>query len=270
MTTFISCDQLKLNYTFSPVSNAKAVIVIVHGMGEHHGRYKNVVDFYTNNGYSVFAFDLRGHGLSEGPKGHTPSYERLMIDIEFAIKQAELVSNCKKIILYGHSLGGNLVLNYCIHKKHSLTAIIVRSPWVKLSFAPPKIRVFLAQCMNGIYPAYTEKNTLDTKAISRSKEEVNAYETDPLIHNKISAGMFFSILNKGNELYKTIEKLNCPTLLMHGDADRLTSCQATTDIAQLNTSFITLRIWNGAYHELHHEPERNEVFAFELAWLQKL
>ena len=173
-------DGLSLfTQSWQPEDRPRAAICLVHGMGEHSGRYVHVADRLTKAGYVLFTFDLRGHGKSEGPRGHTPSYEALMQDISFLLEAANKQFPQLPYFLYGHSLGGNLVLNYVLRYKPQLKGVIVTGPWLRLAFEPPVFKVTFGKVMNKIRPSFSQSSGLDTKALSHDSEVVHAYENDP-------------------------------------------------------------------------------------------
>jgi len=177
---FKTFDGLQLfARSWQPEAKPRAVICLIHGMGEHSGRYTHVADQLTQTGYTLLSFDLRGHGQSQGPRGHTPSYEALLNDINSLLNEADKNFPELPRFLYGHSLGGNLVLNYVLHRQPKLKGVIVTDPWLRLAFEPPRFKIILAQITNYIWPSFSQKNGLDTKTLSRDPEVVHAYENDP-------------------------------------------------------------------------------------------
>lgn len=266
---FTSSDNLKLYAQYWEATQPKAIVVLVHGMGEHSNRYQHVAESFCKNQYSFFSFDLRGHGKSEGKKGHTPTYERLMLDIDFAIEKAKEFLGDRPIILYGHSLGGNQVLNYLLRRNTHLLATIVSSPWIRLAFEPPKIKVRLAKIMNTLYGAFTEKSELDASALSSDAQVGIAYKKDPLVHEYVTARMFLQCYEAGNYILEKASKFKAPLLLVHGDQDRLTSYIASTDLHTLNKDAIDLRIWKDGYHELHNEVFKEEYIQYLIDWCNR-
>jgi len=263
-------DGLSLfGQSWQPEDQPRAVVCLVHGMGEHSGRYAHVADRLTKTGYIIFAFDLRGHGRSEGQLGHTPSYEALLNDIDFLLGEAEKHFPQLPRFLYGHSLGGNLVLNYVLRRKPELKGAVTTGPWLRLAFEPPAFKVILAKVTNQIWPSFSQISGLDTKAISRDPEVVRAYENDPLGHDHISARMFIGVYQAGQWSLEHASELPIPLLLMHGGDDKLSSVKASREFADKVTEKCTLKIWDGLYHEIHNEPEKEEVFKFFIDWLDK-
>jgi alpha-beta hydrolase superfamily lysophospholipase len=252
---------------WEPNEKPKAVVALVHGHGEHVGRYHHVGKAFTRAGYTLIGFDLRGHGKSGGPRGHTTSYDALMDDIaDFLTQVSKRYPKLKKF-LYGHSLGGNLVLNFVLRYKPRLAGAIVTGPWLKLAFEPPAVQVTLARVMNKIAPAYTQDSNLDTTALSRDAEVVKAYDEDPLVHDRISARLYMGIHDSGLWALDHAAEFPVPLLLMHGTGDRLTSSQASRDFAERGGKKVTWRTWEGWYHELHNEPGKAEVLKAMIAWM---
>jgi len=252
---------------WAPDGKPKSAIALVHGHGEHVGRYAHVAAALTARGYVLMGFDLRGHGRSGGPRGHTPSYAALMDDISAFLDQVSGRYPGLPRFLYGHSLGGNLVINYVLRRKPDLRGAIATGPWLKLAFEPPAAQVTLGKLMNGIAPGFTQNSNLDTKGLSHDAAVVAAYENDPLVHEKISARLFVEIYNTGLWALEHAAELSLPLLLMHGSADPITSAKASQEFAAKAGEMVTLKIWPDMYHEIHNEAAQAEVFKVMLAWL---
>ncbi len=254
---------------WAPQGKPKAVICLVHGHGEHIGRYAHVGAALAKAGYALLGFDLRGHGKSAGPRGHAPSYEALMDDIAAFLEQASGRYPKTPRLLYGHSLGGNLVINYALRRKPGLAGVIATGPWLKLAFQPPASKVSLGRMMNNILPGFSQASGLETAALSRDPDVARAYESDPLVHDKISARLFVSVYESGLWALEHAAELSLPLLLMHGTADRLTSAEASKEFAAKAGKKVTLSLWEGWYHEIHNEPEKEKVFKVMTEWMDK-
>lgn len=240
----------------------------MHGLGEHSSRYNHLASYLNDHEYSVAAFDLRGHGKSGGPRGHTPAYETLMDDIERLLVEVRTLAPDTPIFLYGHSLGGNLGLNYVLRRKPTLQGAIISGPWLRLPTEPKKIQVILARIMNKIYPAFAQSSGLDTEGLSHDPEVVREYEQDPLVHDKISARLFVETYQTGLWALEQAGQFPLPLLLMHGEADRLTSAEASRKFAAQIKQGCTLKIWEGMFHEIHNEPEKETVYQEIVTWLE--
>ncbi len=244
------------------------VMVIVHGMGEHGGRYAHVADFYNKKGIHCLAFDLRGHGKSDGQRGHTPSFTQLMDDLQKMQEEAKKQFPDLPILWYGHSMGGNLSLNYFIRNQPNIKAAIISAPYIRLAFDPPKWKTVLGKWSASILPTLSQPTGLDAKAISRDKKVVDKYVKDPLVHDKITSSFFVNVHFAGPYILENQSKLNVPIYLLHGKADQLTSFAASEELAKKNTK-ITWKPWPNLYHEMHNEPEQNEVLNAQWEWLKQ-
>ena len=248
--------------------NTERVLLIVHGLGEHIGRYEHVADFFNTRNTAVLGTDARGHGKSDGKRGHALNYDVLMADVWRSIENARDRFPNVPIIIYGQSMGGNLVANYILRKDTKpLAAAIISSAWFKLAFEPPAFKVKLGKFMSGIYPAFTQDNELDANDLSRDPAVVKAYEEDPLVHSKISASMFFHVYEAGYWAYDNASKLNIPALVTHGSLDKLTSAEASKEFAENAGSNATFQMWEGMPHEPHNDPEKDKVLECWNSWI---
>lgn len=245
----------------------RAVVCLVHGLGEHCGRYGHVAAALNAQGYAVLACDQRGHGRSGGQRGVIPSYDALMDDIGLLLAQAGQRFPGKPRFLYGHSLGGNEVLNYALRRRPNLAGVIATSPGLRTAFKPPAMQLAVGRLMNRLWPAFTLPNGLELAALSRDPAVITAYETDPLNHDRLSARLGVSLLEAGEWAIAHAAEFPVPLLLMHGTADRLTSHEASQAFAS-KAPTCTLKLWEGLYHETHNEPEKEAVLGFMLDWVQ--
>ena len=257
------------SYT-KPPGEVKGVIAVVHGMGEHFGRYRYVAEFFANAGYATIGIDYRGHGRSGGKKGHAPSLDHLLDDIALLLKKAADLFGDLPIILYGHSMGGNLAANYVLRCKPTLKSLVLTSPYFKLAFAPPAWKVTMAKGLANLLPSMTLPTALEEAALSRDAEVVKAYTNDPLVHDKMSASFFAAVHPAASYAIQHAGELLVPTLVMHGTADRITSPEGSKEFSQNNPQWITLKLWEGLYHETHNEPEKEEVLQYIVQWIDKL
>jgi alpha-beta hydrolase superfamily lysophospholipase len=274
MKTYESGWENKENLAFYvrswvPDKIPKAVVALVHGHGEHVGRYAHVGKAFTGAGYALSAFDLRGHGRSGGPRGHAPNYEALLDDVADFL--ALVVGRFPKlpVFLYGHSTGGNLVLNYTLRRNPDVVGVIVTDPWLKLAFDVPIARLLMAKVMDKIAPGFTQDSGLETAAISRDPEIVKAYGNDPLVHEKISVRFFMGIYDSGLWAIEHAPEFPVPLLLMQGTGDRIVSAQANHEFAERAGKKATWRAWDGLYHEIHNEPEKAQVLKAMIDWMDK-
>jgi alpha-beta hydrolase superfamily lysophospholipase len=251
-------------------AQVKAVVCIVHGFAEHGGRFAHVAERLGREGYAVLALDQFGHGKSEGPRGYSPSLEASLNSIKILLEEAEKRFPGVPKFLYGHSMGGNMVLNYVLRRKPKINGAVATAPWLKLGFEPPAFKLMLAKVMKNIYPKWPEKADLDTSSLSRDKEEVRKYETDPLVHNTARAGTFFETYNAGAWAIEHASELTVSLIILHGTDDKLIAHSGSEQfVANAPKNLITFKSLPGFYHEVHNEPaaEREKVFVEIINWL---
>ena len=246
----------------------KAVVNIVHGLGSHSGRMEHVSNHLVKNGYAVFAMDRYGHGLSSGKRGHADSFEDIMDNIETSFDQIEKRFKGLDVFLYGHSLGGNLVLNYPHYRDADIKGLIATSPWIELVNPPGGLQLFLAKAVRPIYPKFTVKEWLDPTQLSRDKKTLKRYKKDKLVHREVTVALTLDCLESGLGLFDK-EKLDIPVLLMHGSADKITSHSATERYSKRVSDDATFKSWKGYYHETHNDIGWKKVVSFVLNWLEK-
>ncbi|MBI5586278.1 MAG: lysophospholipase [Deltaproteobacteria bacterium] len=252
---------------WEPDTAPRAVICLVHGLGEHSGRYAHVAEALGQAGITTLALDQRGHGKTPGQRGHAPSFETLMDDIDRLIQEADGRYPGLPQFLYGHSMGGSFVLNFVLRRRPVIAGAITTAPALKPAFQPPAWKVAVGKLLSAWWPGLTLANGLDVQAISRDPEIVRRYVDDPLVHDRISARLGTDILRQGLWALEHAGEFCLPLLLMHGSADRLTSAQASREFAVRAGDCCTLKIWEGFFHELHNEPEQEMVLRYVIDWL---
>lgn len=247
----------------------KGVVLILHGLGEHSGRFSSVAERLTQHGFGVAAFDHFGHGKTKGKRGHNPGYEKVMDSItEFIKKTKEVFGADTPLFIYGHSMGGNAVINYVLSREHTLKGLIATSPFLRLAFEPPAWKLFMGRLIQKIAPSVTLGNEVDASFISRDEAEVKKYIEDPLIHAKVSPNFSLSFMDRGEWAIEHAAKATIPTLLLHGTDDKLISYKGTEAFAK-NNGKATLKLYDGAYHELHNDFCKEEVLQDITSWLDK-
>lgn len=246
---------------------AKAVVGLVHGMGEHMGRYGHVAEMLAAEGYAVIGFDQRGHGRTEGKRGHAPSYEALLEGVDKLLAEAAAAYPGLPTFLLGHSMGGNVALNYLLRKQPAIQGAIVTGPWLRLAFKPPSLQVALGRVIERVYPKYTNDRPLKAENLTSDPEMIARYVNDPLGHGQITAKFFFSMLRAGRWAIANADRLRVPTLIMHATEDRVTSAGASREFAANAGPLCEWMGWDGLRHEIMNELRREEVFAVIREWI---
>ena len=257
---------------WEPEGKPKAIVCLIHGLGEHTGRYEHVGKALNEAGYALFGFDLRGHGQTPGPRGHIPSLDVALSDIHQFVGFQKGNFPETPIFLYGHSIGGMLALAYMIQYDSALQGVIVTGAGLRSPLQEQKAKVALAKILGSLIPAVTLPSGLDPSTVSRDPDVVDKYIHDPMVHDRISAGLGRANLIGVDMCFARAKEARLPLLIMHGTEDKLVYPSGSEDFARLasvNNKDVTLKLWDGLYHEIHNEPEQAEVFKFMIEWLDK-
>lgn len=249
------------------VLQPKAVVCLVHGLGEHSSRYAHVAEAFEREGFVLFTSDLRGHGRSRGPRGHISSIEDFMMDIDVLLEQAGARFAGLPLFLYGHSLGGIQVLHYGLLRKPKVKGVIATGPGLHTALEKQALKVAVAKVLGTLMPGVSLASGLDPKSISRDEKVVRAYINDPLVHDKISLGFGKIMLGVNHWTLRHAGDFPLPLLLMHGEKDVLAFPSSSIEFAAPLKGNCTLVLWEGAYHEIHNEPEQVEVFKTMTQWM---
>jgi acylglycerol lipase len=248
----------------------KACVVLIHGLGEHIRRYAHVAEEFNKHHICFIGLDMRGHGRSEGKRGHTPSIKYLMDDIQLLISHVQDLYPNTPIFMYGHSLGGMLTANYLYTQKPKIKGAIISAPLLKLAFEPPTWQVTLGKIASKIYPALSQENGLDAYLLSKDKAVCDAYLADPLVHSKITAKMFTEMIDAGENVLAQKAAPESPVLLFHGESDKITSAKASKEWASKHPSTIEFTSLADTYHEPHNDLDKNRIIRMVIQWIEKL
>lgn len=237
-----------------------AVICQFHGQSDHSARFAHVAQFFVEHNIDFFAADLLGHGQSSGARGHISSFDEYLETVDMLVQDVKHRYPGKPIFIYGHSMGGNIVINHAFKNTDKIAGYIATSPWIRLAFAPPVWKVALGKAVKSILPGLQQPTGLNPTFIAHDKAVVDKYMNDKLVHGKISTTAFFEVLTHGKAILEKADQLHYPLLLLHGTADKLTDHTASVEFAAMRPDLITFKGFPGLYHEMHNEPEKEEIF----------
>jgi alpha-beta hydrolase superfamily lysophospholipase len=252
---------------------ARAAVVLVHGLGEHSGRYQHVAAALVACGCAVYALDLRGHGRSEGPRALVDRFANAVADIDALVNIAQRERRGHgvnaPIFLLGHSMGGALALRYAVTHGHKLAGLILSGPAVALDGAPPLMRP-ISKLLSRVAPTLG-MFAIDAALVSRDQSAVAAYESDPLnAHGKVPARTLGEIVACVDQLPGVLGQVTLPLLILHGGDDRLAGVSGSQMvIKQVRSEDKTLKVYDGLYHEIFNEMpvDRERVLADLVAWV---
>jgi len=252
------------------IDEVRAVLVLVHGYGEHSGRYGNLVKPLVELGYGIYAYDHRGHGESPGDRGHIMSWGDYREDLQRFVSLVQEQEKDAPLFLYGHSMGGLIVLDYSIRHPEGLVGVIVSGPPIQPVGVAEPYQVFLAKLLSRIRPTYSMSLGFDAPALSRDEAVVKAYEEDPLVHCVASVRWGTESLEAIEWVKTHAEALSLPVLLVHGGADRVSSAKGSRWLfEQLAMEDKTLRVYPGVYHEPHNDLEPEHLVEDVSKWLAR-
>ncbi len=247
----------------------RALVVIVHGLGEHSGRYAHVAQQLNSWGFAVRAFDLCGHGGSSGAPGSMPDDNRLLDDLATVIDRcrADLAPGTP-LVLLGHSLGGLIAARFVSLKLRALDALVLSSP--ALDAGLNAFQKFLIATLPSIAPNLRVGNGLDATYLSHDPAVVAAYRADPLVHDRICARLARFIGHAGLQTRALAAQWTVPTLLMYAGQDRLVNPAGSRDFAaKAPSAVVDSHCFEDLYHEIFNEADSAPVFALLQQWLDQ-
>lgn len=251
-----------------PEATPRAVVAISHGLGEHSGRYAELASRLVAERYAVYALDHRGHGRSSGVRANIGRFDWLVTDLSTFVGRASKQHPGAHVFLVGHSMGGAVAFASALRLQHALTGVVLSAPALAVGEAAPAFRLTLVRLLSVLAPNAGALQ-LPASAVSRDPAVVRAYLDDPLVcHKRIPARTIAELLRAMETLAAQAAELKRPTLVQHGTRDSLVPLAATLPIYQrFGARDRTIRTYDGLYHEVYNEPEKDRVIGDLLGWL---
>lgn len=270
MTDLTAYDGIKIFTSSDIVEQSKGNLIIVHGLGEHSGRYDYLTEKLNDSGWNVFRFDLRGHGKSGGDSAFLSDYHDYIKDLELVIDYAKTNSPNKKNFLLGHSMGGFISSLYGVVTDQSVDGIVLSGAATQTPKQAQGFMGTIVQFMSNVAPKAAMSNDLG-KVVSRDPAVVQAYLNDPLNKKKITFGLYNQFLIKGINFVKSnLSDFDYPTLILHGENDLIVDPNASRILFEsISSCDKTLRMQPNLYHEIFNEPEKDQVIATAVNWLNE-
>lgn len=263
-----SAGQLAVYDWILPATQPLATVLLVHGLGEHAGRYGELAANLHQWGFAVRAYDQQGHGQSEGARGDMLRPGSLQADLCRVIddtRQRPALADTP-LILLGHSMGGLVVARTLAEQLRPVDAAVLSSP--ALGAFPTLFQKMLLATLPRVVPHLRVDNGLKTEWVARDPDVVKAYQADPMVHRRISTGLAAWILNNGTQTLEDAAQWSVPTLLLYAGQDRLVNAQASADFAQAAPkSVVQAQCFEGMYHEIFNDLYRAQVFMALKRWL---
>lgn len=264
-----SADGTKLAYRAWPQPGADITFAVVHGLGEHAGRYARFAEGMGRHGMGTFAVDLRGHGMSPGQRGHVDSWSQWTDDVSAFVRYVDGVAS-GEVVPLGHSFGGATLLSTVLAGKlPNSRRFVVSSPALKLKVVVPAWKLKMAPLASKIAPRLAMSNGVDPATISRIPEVVQAYRSDPLVHNKYSSRTGTEWQNATSDILERAAQIKLPFLILAGTDDTLVDPEGSRMLHERARSMSTLQMLEGRYHEPFNDIGSEEVFQLIAGWLSK-
>lgn len=267
---FETRDGLRLFYRHWDVSRPRAVCLLVHGLAEHSGRYGSLAGRLTAKGLSVWSMDHRGHGRSEGIRGDCRFFQEFVDDLHLLKQRAAEALPGLPLFLIGHSLGGLMALTTAVDHPQEIRGVAVSSPALKLAHETPAWKAALVTATAKIAPRVLFKNGVNPADLCRDPQVVEAYRKDPLIHSVLTARCALALQDALRGSLELAGRLNLPCLILQSGTDQVCDPETTREFARRAVSRgtpLSLRRYDGMYHELFNEPERGRVIEDLCNWL---
>lgn len=260
---------LRIFFRGREVERPRGRLVAVHGLGEHSGRYARVAEMCTRHGLDFYALDLRGHGLSDGRRGHARSLDRMLQDLDRLRRRVCGRRPSGPTFLLGHSLGGLIAGRYVQEFGFpGLGGAILVAPFVGLVMQPPRWKILLGIAADRLAPALTMDNELRSQDLFRDPEQGRVYDEDPLVHHRISARLWGEMQRNAQRLRERARSTTAPLLLQVPGRDRVVSSDATRDLAMRIGERARVLEYPEAFHALLHDPMGERAVEDAILWVE--
>ena len=246
----------------------RGVLLICHGMGEHSGRYATVVDALVPDGWAVYGLDHRGHGRSGGVRVHVSHYADFLADLD-TFRRMVATRHETRPFLLGHSMGGQIALAYALDHQDDLAGLVLSAPALQAPPVPRAVRA-VATALARVTPRL-RRAVVDIATISRDEAVVTDYRTDALVHQgHPTIALSLALAEQMTLLPARVRDLRLPLLVQHGTDDRICPPDGSRALGEsVGTDDLTVRWYDGFWHEIYHEPERERPLADLREWLDR-
>ncbi len=268
-STWKTDDGLNIAVSQWSVHSPRAVLLLIHGIGDHSGRFVHVAKQLKFHGITVIGPDLRGNGRSQGPRGYISDFDVFLDDLDMFWTYIQKQYGDLPRFTYGQSLGGLIVLYHAIKRNPSLAGIVATSPALGVALPTPYWKIAIGRTIGRLLPKFRLNTGLNVQELCDDQEAIERLMSDPLRHQRISAQMFFGMVDAGNWCLENCQLLDTSTLVMHGAQDRVTDHTASQRFVQACGDRCQLKIWPRGKHELHNMRNKDEVLRFATDWLRR-
>ena len=274
---FTASDGIVIHCKSFTTKQAKASLMVVHGLGEHLGRYSGLVELLLEQDVDVHLIDLRGHGCSEGLAGYVTDFAQFHLDIEYwwkFLKNEKILNAELPVFLLGHSLGGLIVCDFVLHNKgvfcRSLSGMALSAPALGVNSTLMLLKPIFDFGIPSLISKIHIGSGIDASLLTHDKKKVAEYLADPLVHGKITPSLFRGMLNRMQKIQNTKSSFKIPALFLIPDADQVTDQKIALKVANaISAPTKDIVVLNGFYHEVFNEKKRDEAFGALFRWIRK-
>ena len=265
-----SKDGTKLFYRQWPVVGAEDIVLIVPGYADHAGRYPHVAEAIIEQGITVFALDLRGHGKSDGARGHISRFSQYHDDLLVMVEHIRSASKGRNLFLLGHSMGGLVVLSTLLNNKIAVEGVILTSPFLGMSMQVPPAKALLGRLLSSIYPTLALPNEIAPECLSRDATVGNTYREDPFVFKTATARWFTETMGAMDDVFVKAPEFRWPCLLLQAGDDRIVDVAASRRLFEaLGTGEKTYIEYEGFCHEILNEIGKEKCLRDITCWLKR-
>ena len=256
--------------TWLPKTEPRAILVIIHGYNDHSGRFMNIINYFVPKGFAIYGLDQIGQGKSEGKRAYVQKFEDYTITLQFFLRMVRNMQTGKQIFLVGYSMGGLITSVYLLDNQKEIAGAVLIGPLVKVPDYITAFTIFMGKILSALFPKIGLL-AIKNKAISKDQLVVDSYKQDPLTyHGKMTARLAAELLKAMIRLSKESSRITLPVLILQGVADRLGDPEgAQLLFDHIQSEDKQIKLYQGLYHEVFNEPEREMVFADMEEWLNR-
>jgi alpha-beta hydrolase superfamily lysophospholipase len=268
--TFASADAEQIYWqSWTPEEAPRAILLLVHGLAEHGGRYEGFAEFFTAAGFAVYALDHTGHGRSEGRRGHINRFSQFTRGLDQFLALVKKAQPSVPLVLVGHSMGGLIAAEYLLERQSEFAAGVLSGPAIRAPEQPSRFALFVMRVISRLVP-HLGVMQLDASGVSRDPKVASDYENDPLVYRgKVSARLAAELFSAMDRVLAGASAVRLPLLLMHGASDSLTAVAGSQLLHdQVGSQDKKIIVYEGLYHEIFNEPERVAVMTDMKDWLE--
>ncbi len=268
--TFPTPDGTKLYYCTVQPANPKGIVVIIHGLGEYCGRYRDFTDYLVKHGWGVYLFDQRGHGKSPGTRMFARDLNQLVEDLGDFLRYVRKQNPKKKLFLFGHSFGGQVSINYLAGEGNSVQGLILSAPNVRVAVHVSSLKRLVARLLVNLIPTLRLPTAIKPEFISHDAAVVEQFRSDKLIQHKITLRLGTALIDNVEGIMKLAPEIRMPCLILHGEKDQVTSPEGSKELFKvIGSKDRDLKLYPGFFHEILNEVGKEKVYRDIEEWLEK-